>query len=279
MIKNKFKLKQVATKNKEDKNINRSSSQRISLFKYPNVEVQTSSDDYMIKSHGNGKLLARGPLEIYEMRTVSSQSFFLSVGRHGEWIHPMLPKLKIRRIMNTHELNLFVSFSNPARIWKIKFIECDELNIDSDMIRNLEDVITSICQYSCVKTLKDPNESTTQESDDELNYLLESSESEDEDSELTDVEDSINDAFKRAMNNVIPPWKSLQNNNEISFLSIPKIRQDEIPSKRNSLYIPSTTASTTTTPNPRSNNKMLNRRSISVFSDYETLISLQDLKL
>lgn len=276
MLKNKLKLKQVATKNKEDKNINRSSSQRISLFKYPNVEVETSSDDYKIKSNGNGKLLARGPIEIYEMRTVSSQSFFLSVGRRGEWIHPMLPKLKIRRMMNTHELNLFVSFSNPDRIWKIKFIECDELNVDDEMVRNLEDVITSICQYSCVKSLKSPYDSIVQESDDELNYLLESSENdEDEDSELTDVEDSINDAFKRAMNNVIPPWRSIQTNNEVSLLSVPKIRQDKPLSKRNSLYIPSTTTTTSIT----TNNKMLNRRSIFVFSDYETLISLQNLKL
>lgn len=271
MIKDKLKLNHVTKKNKEDKTINRSSSQRISLFKYPHVEVETSTHDYMTKSTV-GKLLARGPIEIYEMRTLSSRSYFLSVGRHGEWIHPMLPKLKIRRVVNSLELNLFVSFSNPDRIWKIKFIECDELSVDNDTIENLEEVITGICQYSCVKSLR-PTESPPEsnanddDDDDELNYLLESSE-DDGDGELTDVEieDSINDAFKRAMNNVIPPWQPTQ-------LQIRKIRQDPIPNKRISLYIPTTTTTTTF------DHKIINRRSISVFSDYETLISLQDLKL
>ena len=186
----------------EDKIVNRSSSQRISLFKYPHVEVETNSSESGItpkfsNNQSKSKLLVRGPIEIYEIRTVSSRSFFFSVGRHGEWIHPMLPKLRIRRIIDLNEFYLFVSFSNPDRIWKIKFIEYDEIKINNEMIRDLETVITGICQYSCVKSLDSGSteidntdnqnikeqsgkhngekrgEKDDEEDVDELNYLLE----------------------------------------------------------------------------------------------------------
>lgn len=333
--------------------MNRSSSQRISLFKYPHVEVETNSSESGItpkfsNNQSKSKLLVRGPIEIYEIRTVSSRSFFFSVGRHGEWIHPMLPKLRIRRIIDLNEFYLFVSFSNPDRIWKIKFIEYDEIKINNEMIRDLETVITGICQYSCVKSLDSVSteidntdnqnikeqsgkhngekrgEKDDEEDVDELNYLLETEtdnnisdcdimekgEEEWSGDETTNVEidTSINDAFRRAMNNVIPPWDHTiktssneivsttsttdnnNNNNENidnDYLHIPRQRNNSISRRRISLYIPA--SSTDNSINDKNfdnypsitflDQKSLNRRSISIFSDYETLISLHDLKL
>lgn len=338
----------------KDKLINRSSSQRISLFKYPHVEVETNSSESVITSkfsnnQSKSKLLARGPIEIYEIRTVSSRSFFFSVGRHGEWIHPMLPKLRIRRIIDLDEFYLFILFSNPDRIWKIKFIECDEIKIDNEMIKDLETVITGICQYSCVKSLdlisneieimnninnqqvrgqlRQNNSKITEKEEEEedleeLNYLLEiesdnnlsdgnvyekEEEKEEEmwdDDGTTDVEmdTSINDAFRKAMNNLIPPWDhklkasdkkvtssttitTLPNNND--SLHITKRRNNSTSKRRISLYIPSSSTDNNTNDKIFDNHsnmhflnhKNLNRRSISIFSDYETLTSLYDLKL
>lgn len=332
----------------ENKLINRSSSQRISLFKYPHVEVEANSSESRIpprfsNKQNKSKLLARGSIEIYEIRTISSRSFFLSVGRHGEWIHPMLPKLRIRRIIDPNEFYLFISFSNPDRVWKIKFIEYDEIKINNEIIKDLETVITGICQYSCVKSLdlssveiyetnnqvikgqsaqhnsEETDEKEDEENLDELNYLLETetdnnisngniNKIEEEEkiwcSDETiniEINTSINDAFRRAMNNVIPPWDHNPDTsyNELIYaatttsstnndcLHIPKRKNNSTSRRRISLYIPSSSNNNSINDKNFDNyssitfldQKNLSRRSISILSDYETLISLHDLKL
>lgn len=288
-IKTKLKLNHVQSSNPQhpppQQKINRSSSQRISLFKYPYVQVETISD----QNRPTGKLLANGPIEIYEMRTISLRSFFFSVGRHGEWIHPMLPKLRIRRVIDesdNKEFSLFVLFSNPDRIWKIKFINSTDQNIDDeeeDWIVNLEKVITGICQYSCVKTLKDDNDNNNNEDDedDELNFLLESDSDNDTNTgdEITMINKNefINKAFQRAMNNIIPQWQDQISHDNLLMTKIRHKNQQTLINERRriSLYIPQKIDPTF----PQINTKQINRRSISAFSDYETLISLNNLKL
>lgn len=284
---------------------NRSSAQRISLFKYKNVQVmncfmpvQINDEIDLLRMKPTG-LLARGPLELYEIRTISSSSFYLTVGRHGELVHPLLPKLRVTRL-EPNGRKFLIAFANPDRFWEVEFLShsntpSDTLDIS---VTKFGLVLSNICQYSCltshlnspeyekgheiqgILSIPEQQESENDETD-VLNYLLEEETDVEEDSDtnsrvgdkLGDLyiskrnsNHSVNEAFRAALNNVVSPWYAVSNTPQIESIA----SHNKMNFRRTSLYIP-----TTTTVKPMS----FNRRSISMFSEYDTLVSLESFKL
>ncbi|CAI4050068.1 hypothetical protein SUVZ_13G3360 [Saccharomyces uvarum] len=115
-------------------------------------------------------LMAKGPIEIYQICTgfdnlkenvaliqKSSKDNshdghvvnYLSIGRHGEIVHPVLPKLQITRL-NGAGFKYFISFYNPERYWEIEFLPIDN-QTRSDLensAKDFENIISKICQFS-----------------------------------------------------------------------------------------------------------------------------------
>ncbi|CCF60305.1 hypothetical protein KAFR_0J02410 [Kazachstania africana CBS 2517] len=258
-------------------NLKRSSAQKNTLFKYDNVKVTS-----LLLNQNSKSLLCRGPIEIYEIRTKSSCSKFMSIGRSNNVIHPLLPKLKISK-PDSRKFKYLMFFFNPDRIWEIEFLNIDKCGKKNSYLREVgrdfENVVSRICEFvnSAVTDVKTTilgssisneegqngasgKEEEEEKDDDELNYLLEDElnavPNSGAVSEQQDHETIINEAFKRAINKVIPSWHALV------------AKQHEINvRKRASLYIPTF------------QEKQIARRSISVLSDYETLVSFKDLKL
>ncbi|CAI1647319.1 hypothetical protein SEUBUCD646_0M03420 [Saccharomyces eubayanus] len=115
-------------------------------------------------------LMAKGPIEIYQICTgfgnlkenveliqKSSKDSshdghvvnYLSIGRHGDIVHPVLPKLQITRLNGTG-YKYFISFYNPERYWEIEFLPIDN-QTRSDLenkAKDFENIISKICQFS-----------------------------------------------------------------------------------------------------------------------------------
>lgn len=115
-------------------------------------------------------LMAKGPIEIYQICTgfdklkeniapfqKSSKASshdghvvnYLSIGRHGDIVHPVLPKLQITRL-NGAGFKYFISFYNPERYWEIEFlplISQSQSELENS-VKAFENVISKICQFS-----------------------------------------------------------------------------------------------------------------------------------
>ncbi|CAI4048666.1 hypothetical protein SKDZ_13G3300 [Saccharomyces kudriavzevii ZP591] len=159
-------------------------------------------------------LMAKGPIEIYQICTgfdklkdniTSVQKLskasshdghvvnYLSIGRHGDIVHPVLPKLQITRLNGTG-LKYIISFYNPERYWEIEFLPLpNQTRLElEESAKAFENVVGKICQFSHIneehtignnESLSDkfaalptsyietPNIEISDD-DDELNYLL-----------------------------------------------------------------------------------------------------------
>lgn len=296
------------TKSKSTKKImnrnNRKSAQRISLFKYDNVKVLTgflttttssvTSQDFRIPSTS---LLAMGPLEIYEIKTNSSCSKYITIGKNSNVIHPLLSTLRVTKLLNKVDqltIQYYISFSNPDRFWEIQFLDADD-----HISENFEDVISKLCQLIFLDDGDHHEDSRTinDESADDLNYLLdESSDNEEEvisnksvlkppiflpkrrstiNTYVKGIGDSndINLAFKNALKKARPTLNTYNDSMKWSLSEdFNSIHSNKKKVKyRESMYIHSSSDDF--------GQVRANRRSFSVFSDYETLVSLQNLKL
>lgn len=169
-------------------------------------------------------LMAKGPIEIYQICTgfdnlkenvaliqKSSKDNshdghvvnYLSIGRHGDIVHPVLPKLQITRLNGTG-FKYFISFYNPERYWEIEFLPIDNQTQPDleNSAKDFENIISKICQFSQISEedtignneslsdkfatsptsdTKSPNTEIYGDDDDgedELNYLLDEEEDE-----------------------------------------------------------------------------------------------------
>ncbi|SMN18371.1 similar to Saccharomyces cerevisiae YMR204C INP1 Peripheral membrane protein of peroxisomes involved in peroxisomal inheritance [Maudiozyma saulgeensis] len=311
----------TASSRKSKLSDNRKSAQRISLFYCDNVKVLHGALSTMTPTledfrYTTTSLLAMGPLEIYEIKTNSSCSKYLTIGKNSDIIHPLLPKLKVTKLIiheNGDVINsYYISFSNPSRFWEIQFPHCDDADHNQ-----FESVISNFCRLMCLEdkdetqkvmhneNIDDDSKTINNESLDDLNYLLEDSDSDNDDtsdekkiekynrnktygdsvfisnsrSEMLSSSKQINIQFRKVIEDVLPSpdttltqnkwtWKhSKYQNSSISDKNSHKM------SYRRSLYI-----SNTNTLFDLGSIKN-NRRSVSGLSDYDTLVSLHNLRI
>ncbi|CAR21271.1 Inp1p [Lachancea thermotolerans CBS 6340] len=226
----------------------RFSAQRVTLFKYEHVKVmncnassQRSNSDSSAStvtsqstvlrrsssrdnpSSGSFKretcLMSNGVLEIYQIITYNVKSppqkmTYLCLGRKGNIIHPILPRLQVTRL-DSPEFKISILLFNPERFWEIEFLPSGELaKLNDQIIFEFEGIISTICSYKSEKSLaldealppqQTPGTPDSNESD--LEYLLEDSdESFDENVSITgstcNKDDLIHDAFQKAMKNI-----------------------------------------------------------------------------
>ncbi|EJS44168.1 YMR204C [Saccharomyces arboricola H-6] len=190
---------------------------------YNDTQSQDSQNTIRLKPTS---LMAKGPIEIYQICTgfdklkdnvVSVQKLsgdsshdghvvnYLSIGRHGDIVHPVLPKLQITRL-NGAGFKYFISFYNPERYWEIEFLPLTNQTRSEleNTAKAFENIISKICQFShtneedtignneslCDKfapTLGIESPNVEISDDDELNYLLE----EEDEHSCTDTDFSV----------------------------------------------------------------------------------------
>ena len=273
-------------------NTNRESAQRITLFKHDNVKMlhgnlmstPSSLSDFQQCATS---LLAMGRMEIYEIKTNSSCSKYLTIGKDSNIVHPLLPRLRVSKAGLQNQY--YISFSNPDRFWEIQFAGDDRKSMEE-----FEQVISRLCDFVILPETQnesDHDESRTMDTDDvdELNYLLSDVEQEelfqndtvsvaetshDNTSIRSNVCDS-NSEFRKVMQGILPPLDENLTSSKWSLPSAPTPLFDfkKNVSKRQSLYIGSSEVSVDIS------SLKYNRRSISGLSDYDTLVSLQNLHL
>lgn len=193
-------------------NRQRLSAHKVSLFLYPNVKAVSCKDGNMTKS----PLLSNGPLELYQIVTPSlnnndrgQEMNYLSLGRRGNIVHPILPRLQVKRLNANNEISFLITFYNPERYWELEFLPSNNDNEELlAAVRDFERVISSVCVYTGLEV------GTEAEAEDELDYLLNESEQESDSEsnpgqifetvrsssrETTATDEFINEAFKRAI--------------------------------------------------------------------------------
>ncbi|CUS23336.1 LAQU0S09e02476g1_1 [Lachancea quebecensis] len=226
----------------------RLSAQRVTLFKYEHVRVmncntssQRSNSDSSAStvtsqstvlrrsssrddsSPGTFKretcLMSNGVLEIYQIITYNVKSppqkmTYLCLGRKGNIVHPILPRLQVTRL-DSPDFKISILLFNPERFWEIEFLPSGGLGkLDDQIAFEFESVISTICSYRSEKILTSdetqppeqlPGTSDNDESD--LEYLLEDSDESSDDAGSTvgstcNKDDLIHDAFQKAMKNI-----------------------------------------------------------------------------
>ncbi|SCU91816.1 LAFA_0F06040g1_1 [Lachancea sp. 'fantastica'] len=162
----------------------RSSAQRVTLFKYDRVKVvnviikahRSSSEssvstamtshstvlrrhishDHSIASAETRRetcLMSDGPLEIYQIITYNSSKMppqkmtYLCLGRKDNILHPILPKLQVTRMACTH-FKISILLLNPERYWIIEFLPlAGQTEISEEVKLTFESMISTICSY------------------------------------------------------------------------------------------------------------------------------------
>lgn len=161
----------------------RLSAQRVSLFKYDNVRALSSSmpsdvrrgsdstvssnttrssDPISLSSNRSRSsvkvkpttLMARGTLEIYQIYTPNANTAekrqemnYLSLGRKENIVHPILPRLQVSKATGL-EHRFIIHFYNPDRFWEIEFLPVSDSTALSNVVKDFEKVIGTICDYS-----------------------------------------------------------------------------------------------------------------------------------
>lgn len=161
----------------------RLSAQRVSLFKYENVRVLSSSmsggirrgsdstassnttkssDAASVSSNRSrssvkvkpSTLMARGTLEIYQICTPNSSTAekrqemnYLSLGRKENIVHPILPRLQVTKVAGSKN-KFIIHFYNPDRFWEIEFLPMADTKTLLNVVEEFETVIVTICDYS-----------------------------------------------------------------------------------------------------------------------------------
>ncbi|SCU83049.1 LAMI_0C01816g1_1 [Lachancea mirantina] len=233
---------------------NRRSAQRVTLFRYDHVKVMNCSaylhrtnsgssastlhsyssvvrngdeECMSVSSRRTTCLVSDGPLELYQIISQGGKTpqkmTYLSLGRKGTIIHPIMPRLRVTEL-ESDQFKIMIMLYNPERFWEIEFLpHHSEQKISPPVKTNFEDVVRSICQYvpkgpelssDCESgSLKQitqclDDENASDKDSDDLEYLL------DEEHEPlaeqlglrnssdADCHDQINAAFRKAIQNI-----------------------------------------------------------------------------
>ncbi|CDO95619.1 unnamed protein product [Kluyveromyces dobzhanskii CBS 2104] len=132
-------------------NIKRKSVQRITLFRYDNVKVRSWPSN---NPENINVISSKTSFEIYEvdMGNAKQRTNYLSLGRKDQFVHPILPKLKIERIVSNtdskRDLKIVISLFNPERFWEVTFLSIGNEHVTDKVITGLGTVLSKICQYN-----------------------------------------------------------------------------------------------------------------------------------
>lgn len=221
------------------------SSHRMAVNNLENNSAETNFNNHKTLKNRSTSLISSGPLEIYQiitpnLKTPPQKMTYLCLGRKGNVVHPILPRLQITKL-NPPGFKILLLLFNPERYWEIEFLSpSGEPDIDLQIITDFENVIGGICNYvkneitvpslgensTFIDTSCEASDRSDEENEeDALEYLLE--DSDDSENETTSVEDvsteflvsqglngmeqdisfnqtMINNAFRRAMHNIKP---------------------------------------------------------------------------
>lgn len=208
-------------KRRTGSNRQRLSAHKVSLFQYSSVKAVSCTDGNKNKS----PLISNGPLELYQIVTPapnnhdkSQEMNYLSLGRKGNIVHPILPRLQVKKLGN-NGFRFSITFYNPERYWELEFLPN---NMDEDLLPIVDDFerkISTICiyhrEYHNKDENNDENNDDDDDDDDELDYLLNESEQE-KDHQTTEVvvrreehpaftDEFINDIFRKAIRSLTTP--------------------------------------------------------------------------
>ncbi|GAV53892.1 hypothetical protein ZYGR_0AK03940 [Zygosaccharomyces rouxii] len=209
-------------KRRTDTNRQRLSAHKVSLFQYSNVKAVSCSDGNKNKS----PLLSNGPLELYQIVTPAPNNYdksqemnYLSLGRAGNIVHPILPRLQVKKL-KTNGVRFLITFYNPERYWELEFLPN---NRDQDLLAVVDDfekIISKICIYHSMEEIqRESQDEDKEEEEDELDYLLNEPEQQQESSPGLEVirrdrppappdtstDEFINQAFRRAIRALSSP--------------------------------------------------------------------------
>ncbi|CCK72029.1 uncharacterized protein KNAG_0I02430 [Huiozyma naganishii CBS 8797] len=161
---------------------------KTSLFRYDAVEARIQG-----ASGTTTNLLARGPLEVYEVSNGSAEQSLLLCRRATGRADPCGAAPVARREGALRAGRVAgVLFSSPRRVWEIEFAPSDAIE---RVVAALDGVMARVCRYQVSETV--PQDGT-----EELDYLLE-----EEGDEVPSLEipggqassDTINERFRLAM--------------------------------------------------------------------------------
>ncbi|CAR27899.1 hypothetical protein ZYGR_0N03860 [Zygosaccharomyces rouxii] len=225
----------IPKKRKRDVNRQRLSAHKVSLFQYSNVKAISCTDG----NKNTSPLLSNGPLELYQIVTPAPNNYdksqemnYLSLGRNGNIVHPILPRLQVKKL-KTNGVRFLITFYNPERYWELEFLPNND---DKDLwaiVDDFEKIISKICVYKSVEEIRGENVNENEEKEDddedddedELDYLLnESEQAQDSNPRLevirreetrasreTSTDEFINQAFKRAIRALSNPRDATTN--------------------------------------------------------------------
>ncbi|EDO19485.1 hypothetical protein Kpol_1018p13 [Vanderwaltozyma polyspora DSM 70294] len=179
-------LKRSSISNKPRNLEKRSSAQRVSLFKYSNVQVvncsaplspvqirkdsvssgsTSTSRNYDINSSLSVKststvtmksisLVSHGVMEVYQILTPTKDPNetpqmmnYFSLGRNGKIVHPILPRLQVTRL-HGYEASYSVLFYNPTRYWRIDFLPVENL-VEKNQLNSILADFESVISSIC----------------------------------------------------------------------------------------------------------------------------------
>lgn len=164
----------------EINNIGRSSKrksvQRTTLFQHDYVKVRSWPSD---NPKSINVISNKATFEIYEINMVHSKQRmnYLSIGKKDQFVHPILPKLKVKRLItNPTELKVIISLFNPQRFWEVTFLANGNEPLPSQTLINFENVMSKICQYEdgtqvvlpSTNTITEPANTTSAETFDDI---------------------------------------------------------------------------------------------------------------
>ncbi|QEU59065.1 Inp1 [Kluyveromyces lactis] len=127
----------------------RKSVQRTTLFRHDYVKVRSWPSD---NPKNINVILSKTSFEIYEIDMGNSKERmnYLSLGKKDQFVHPILPKLKVERVPSDpqQEFKIIISLFNPERFWEVTFLSINHGRVPRKVINDLEQVLSKICQYN-----------------------------------------------------------------------------------------------------------------------------------
>lgn len=161
--------------------IKRHSSQKITHVIINNSEI-----------YDKGNLLKCGIFEIYEMRTITTKTYFMCVGKNNEIVFPILPKLKVRGLIRTSDEHFMSSENDEVRMEPsglvTKFsiflntkdgkyeIKLNERDVTCIVLERIGNILSRICDYKFKIEKLEKRDEDNDDDDEitmkELDYLL-----------------------------------------------------------------------------------------------------------
>lgn len=203
----------------------RLSAHKVSLFKHARVKAMSCT------AGTRNPLMSSGPLELYQIVTPApnakqcrQEMNYLSLGRNGNIVHPILPRLQVTRLSTGGGGNgdsgssapgaagaprFLITFYNPQRYWELEFLPSgNQGEATLAIVAEFESVISGMCDYTRLAQAPPvqapPVQAPPRQREDDLDYLLLEDDGPSGVAAPKPTDEAINEAFKRAMQAVRP---------------------------------------------------------------------------